>query len=155
MQKYLEFLQEYCSFLTDTVAQQENQLAALLEQDVKVMEQAAGRQQAIAMQMKNMEENRLKYQEQAGFAKELTLQQVAQQCEGEQRQKLLQMQHQFQEAVSQIRFLNQKIAEVAQTSLKVIELALTPEKHADTQRYTASGSMSEDAGSGSVFETKI
>ena len=122
LQQFEDFLQDYRDFLTQVVEEQNEKLAILLTHDIDGIGQNVTRQQAINLEMKDYEYNRMQLQKAVGLG-DKTLGEIVELLQGPQQQRFRQYHRDLQQAVEQIRFLNSKAMQMVETSLQVLDMA--------------------------------
>lgn len=151
LNKFEKFLKGYRDFLSGVVEEQNQKLTILLTHDIEAIGRNATRQQAITLEIKGYEENRIQLQKEAGFGNK-TLGEIVESLHGPQRQRFRQYHQELQQAVEQIKFLNSKAMQIVETNLQVISM-ITPE----TQSYNEEGRQISGTATGSsvVLDSKI
>lgn len=150
----LAFLKEYNVYLTEVLDAQNEKLEALLSHEVDLIEKSAVQQQAMTLKMQNLEENRAKLQQDAGWAG-LTFRQIEEAAPADLQPGFRQCRGEMDRLLEQIQFLNSKAMHLVETNLKVIDLSQPPQGRAETQGYTEDGKQRETTDQASLLDSKI
>lgn len=153
-QSFIGFLEEYSAFLSTVVEAQNDKIEALLTHDVEVIEQSVTKQQAVAMQLKQYEETRMKRQKAAGLDG-LSLGEIIERASGREQQRIRSAFGRMEDSINQIKFLNNKALQMVETNLHIINLTAPQDERLETQGYTEDGKQSAAQGKAPLFETKI
>lgn len=124
-----EFFEEYSAFLEEMESVQKEKLESVLSGDLPRMERSIKSQQAYAMRLENIENRRIRLQKEAGFA-DMTFSQIVDNASPEKRNDLRALFSRAQNALSNIKYLNEKALTVAREKLRTIELDV-----ADSNRF--------------------
>lgn len=144
-------MEGYVDFLEEMAAGEEEKYAAILSYDPKRMDKVVARQQAMNMQLTQLEEQREKEQQKAGI-EALTFQEIIDRLEGEEKAAFAAIADRFQKAVREIKYFNEKSMTFVQDGLKM----MGGDKEIPKAPYTHSGKANPDAAPGlSLFEAKI
>ncbi|MCI8649704.1 MAG: hypothetical protein HFG20_06275 [Anaerotruncus sp.] len=149
---YYSFLEEYARFLEDCAQQEAKKYHALISYQPQEVDRAISSLQAALMRVDQMEKQRELLQEQAGY-KGMTFQQILAQADAQDAQKASALFERFQNAVNDIRFMNSKSLEFAQTNIRELDGVLPKEKGITTSY--APGKMGAASTGSPLFETKI
>lgn len=149
--RFERFLQEYLEYLDGVVEEQNQKLAVLLTHDLEAIGRNVTRQQAITLEIKGHEERRAKLQQEAGFG-EMTLGEIVEALDGEERQRFRHYHEGLRRAVEQIKFLNEKAMQLVETDLQIINMVMP-----ESQGYTEDGRQISGApgGGSSILDSKI
>lgn len=152
LEAYLSFLEEYAGFFEETARHEEEKQADLKSNQIKRIEAALSRQQAVVMEMSNLEKRRDALQQAAGLG-QADFWEIAGQLENGERERFLQAVERLQAAVTGLRQSNAQSMELAQDRLDVIS-TLLPELPRETYSpYTSR--KGPDHGKSSLFNSKI
>jgi hypothetical protein len=116
-----EFFMEYSAFLEEMESVQKEKLESVLSDDLSRMERSIKSQQAYAMRLENIENRRIRLQEEAGLA-DMTFSQLVEQAEPERRNELRVLFGRAQNALSNIKHLNEKALSITREKLRTMEL---------------------------------
>lgn len=116
-----EFFMEYSAFLEEMESVQKEKLESVLSDDLSRMERSIKSQQAYAMRLENIENRRIRLQKEAGLA-DMTFSQLVEQAEPERRNELRVLFGRAQNALSNIKHLNEKALSITREKLRTMEL---------------------------------
>lgn len=152
IQKYIAFMSGYASYFEGLVDEERDKLDALLSHDLKQMEQSVAQQQAVEKKMEQLEQLRESLQQAAGF-EGMTCQEIIAQLSGEDRFTLDQAFKRLSDAVSTVKFYNQKSMDICKQSLQLIgSEAVDP---AAPPTYSPTQKAGEGYAEAKLFDKKI
>lgn len=143
-------MEGYVGFLEEMAAGEAEKYGAILSYDPKRMDKVVARQQAMNMQLAQLEEQREKEQQEAGI-EALTFQEITDQLEGAEKEAFQSIAARFEKAVREIKYFNEKSMTFVQDGLKI----MGADKEAPKAPYTHSGKANPEAMGSSLFEAKI
>lgn len=116
MRQLIEFLKEYIEFFEQLEQKQQEKLERLSSKELNQIEETIVLQQAMDKQMKNMEAKRSALMESIGCSG-CTFKELIDRAEGEEKTELISLYARMDEAVENVKFINQKAIKMAQTEL--------------------------------------
>lgn len=144
---FYRFLGEYADFMEEMEAVQKEKLDALLSKDLQRIERSIKSQQAYAMRLDNIERRRIRQQEESGLSgKPISV--ILEEAPQESKNELRLIYGRLQTAVSNIKYLNGKASEVAESNIRRIGSSIPKSTH---------GYENDPAGKrdGNLMDTKI
>jgi len=127
--KLYDFFGEYAAFMEDMESVQKEKLDSLLSRDLLRMERSIKSQQAYAMRLENIENRRIRVQEEAGLGG-LTFSELISRAPEEKRRELSLLFDRVKRSVSNIKYLNDKASELASMNLRGVADAASGESNA-------------------------
>jgi len=115
--KLCDFFGEYAAFMEEMESVQKEKLESLLSKDLLRMERSIKSQQAYAMRLDNIENRRIRLQEEAGLGG-LSFSELISRAPEESRTELRLLFDRVKKSVSNIKYLNDKASEVANLNLR-------------------------------------
>ena len=149
LKEFYKFMLDYTAFFEGLLDDEKQKLEAVLSYNLKELEQSVSMQQAAVMKLESMEKRREELQNQAGYEGK-TFKEILADVDEESSKALGDVFHRLEDAISMIKFYNQKSMDVVKLNLNTINDSTS----AETQGYTNKGHSGGYMGS-SVFETKI
>lgn len=152
---FLAFMIEYADFFDEMVSFEQEKLDALLSYELKRIEQSIASQQAVAMQLSNLEKRRAELQSAAGFA-DMTFREIIAATQDSRRAEMEALFDRIGKAIEEVKECNKESMDFVQMNLQTINGGTAPENRAEAQVYTAAARTPSVGTAGiSVFETKI
>lgn len=147
---FTAFMETYVTFLEEMAQGEGEKYSALISYDPKRVDRVVSRQQAMNMRLTQLEEQREKEQEAAGFGG-MSFQEILDRLSGPEKEALQGIFSRFTRAVGEIKYFNGKSVSFAKEGLH--QMGLGEETAAP---YTPKGkSPGEGVRGSSIFETQI
>ncbi|MEG1686665.1 MAG: hypothetical protein RR185_05875 [Angelakisella sp.] len=116
-ESFFSFLGEYTSFFCQMEQFEAQKLELLLSGELSGIEKAITTAQANAKQLENLEQKRIRLQQEAGFGA-MSLRELADKTDGARKEQLRLQLHELSVCLGNIKFYNAKSMQVAQTNLR-------------------------------------
>lgn len=149
MAAYRAFLERYVRLMEAMAEGERDQFAALVSYDHQRIDRAVSGQQAMNMQLEQLEAQRETAQREAGLAG-MTLPEIIEHAPEAEREDYVQLRLRLEQAIDQLRYYNRQCVTFAEEGLQ----SLGADRITRAAPYRSDGRR-PDAGGGSLFETKI
>lgn len=130
---FLQLLDEYASYLEETGRMEAQKRDALLSNQLEKIQRTLQQQQAVVMQLGNLEKRRAELQQACGFGG-LSFRQILAKLPEEEQPHAEAILKRFEAAVQEIRFNNDKAMDIAQDKIKIIS-QIIPEEISEGEAY--------------------
>lgn len=152
IERYIRFMSGYAGYFEGLAEEEKDKLDALLSHDLQRMERSIAQQQAVEKKMEQLEELRESLQRAAGF-EEMTGQQIIALLNGEERTELERAYKRLADAVSSVKFYNQKSMDVCKQNLQLIGSEVVDPAASPT--YSPNQKAGEGYTGAKLFDKKI
>lgn len=116
----VQFMNEYADFFDHMIDVEEDKFDAILSYDVKELEKSVASQQAVQLYLEKMEKRREDVQSRAGVSGK-TFSEIIALADGSQKEELQELFERIQDAVDDIKYLNEKSMERVKENLNVLK----------------------------------
>lgn len=114
-----DFLNEYTVFWQEVLKEEKEKLKNISSGNIELVEKSINDQQAIIMQINNMENKRIELQNSLGL-KDKTFKEIVDDSQEEFKQMLLDNMEKFNDTMSEIKYYNDKCKDIAKSHLDFI-----------------------------------
>lgn len=153
IEELLCFLEEYAAFFEQYARREEEKLAALKSNKLDRIEKTLANEQAVVMEMGNLEKRRAALLEAAGLEGK-TFREIADLLPGEESGRCTAAQERMEAAIASVREGNRQCMEVAREKMAILAKVL-PESEQPAQTYSPYQKKAPGAGKDPLFQSKI
>lgn len=114
-----DFLNEYTMFWQEVLKEEKEKLQNISSGNIELVEKSINDQQAIIMQINNMENKRIELQNSLGL-KDKTFKEIVDEAQGDYKQRLTDNMELFNNTISEIKYYNEKCKDIAKSHLDFI-----------------------------------
>jgi len=148
--RFSAFLEGYVKFLEEMAEGEREKYSSLISYDPKRIDRVVSRQQAMNMQLNQLEEQREKEQEAAGLG-ELSFAEILDRVDPRDQGDLPELFRRFGRAVDEIKYFNEKSISFVREGMKLMGMR---EESVPVAPYTHNGHQRPEGGL-SLFEAKV
>lgn len=153
VERFHEFMEEYTSFMSEMVSQEDKKYSALVSGDLEQIDKTIAQQQAMLMKLEKLEEQRIEKQALLGW-NGLTFQQILDKLGDDWAPRFGRIFGEIGRLTEQIKYSNEKSMSLAKMNLRINDMISSDDIKESYGPDSKPGKKDEDS-SGSVFETKI